>query len=105
MHRTFIAWFPILGLVALQLIPDQYLCAPIEPGGREFVCGFAYAHTHVRAAVDVYQLLSAVSFCATGWHAYARRLSKWGVAGLLCSGLLLAIVAWANISVGNDDSP
>jgi hypothetical protein len=105
MHRTFIAWLPILGFAALQLIPETYWCGPIEPGGREFACGLAYAHTRLRAAVDIFQVMSAVSVCATGWHAYTKRLSKWGVAGLLCSGLLLAFAAWANIFFGGDDSP
>jgi len=105
MIRTLLAWAPLLGLGLLQLIPKEYWCTSIEPGGREFVCGYEYAHAGVKAAVNIYLVLAALAFIGTVWLAYQRRLSKSGIAGLVVTSLLFAIFAWAKLSFGNEGSP
>lgn len=105
MPRTFLAWLPILGLTLMQLIPSVYWCALIEPGSKEFVCGYEYAHVRVKLAVDAYMFLSAIAFAVSIWYAYQQRLSKLGIVGLVMSGLLAVVLIWAKISYADIDSP
>ena len=103
--RTFLAWVPILGLLLLQLIPSASWCTPIEPGGRELACGYEYAQAGVRLAVDVVRAICALAFFGTLWLACRRRLSTWGLAGLVVSSLLFAVVVWSSLASGGIDTP
>jgi len=105
MQRTLLAWLPILGLGVIQLIPSAYWCALIEPGGKEFVCGYEYANARAKLAVNVYMLLSVIAFTASICYAHRKRLSKVGIAGLVISALLAVALIWAKISYAGIDSP
>ena len=105
MQRTLLAWLPILGLAVIQLIPSAYWCVLIEPGAKEFMCGYEHAHVSVKLAVDAYMLLSVIAFAVSIWYAYQKRLSKVGIVGLLFSAVLAVALVWAKISYGNIDSP
>lgn len=105
MQRTLLAWLPILGLAVIQLIPGAYWCALIEPGSKEFVCGYEYAHVRVKLAVDAYTLFSVIAFGVSIWYAYQKRLSKVGIVGVFISVLLAVVLVWAKISYGDIDSP
>lgn len=105
MQRTLLAWLPIVGLAIIQLIPSAYWCALIEPGSKEFVCGYEYADVRVKLAVDAHRLLSVIAFAVSTWYACQKRLSKVGIVGLFISALLAVVLIWAKISYGNIDSP
>lgn len=105
MQRTLLAWIPILGLALIQLIPSSYWCALIEPGSKEFACGYEYAHVRVKLAVDAYMLFSVIAFVVSIWYAYQKRLSKVGIVGVVISALLAVVLVWTKISYGNIDSP
>lgn len=105
MQRTLLAWLPILGLGVIQLIPSAYWCALIEPGSKEFVCGYQHANVTVKLTVDAYMLLSVIAFAISIWYAHQKRLSKVGITGLAISTLLAIVLIWVKISSGSFDSP
>jgi len=87
-----------IGLGVIKLIPSAYRCALIEPGGKECVCGYKYAHVWVTLAVDAYMLLSVVALAVSIRYAHQKRLSKVGIVGFVISALLAAVIIWAKIS-------
>ena len=105
MYRTFLAWLPLIGLALLQLIPRDYWCAPVQPGGLELACGYDDARPSAQAASDVYRLLCIAAYLYTVWFAYKRVLPKWGWAGLVVSSLLFAVCVWMKFAYAGEDSP
>lgn len=105
MYRSFLAWMPILFLLALQCIPAAHWCTPINPGGRELACGYEYAEKAVRFTVDLMQIFGACAFIATGWHAVQRRLSVLGLCGFALSIVLVGLMIFLKVRYGVDDSP
>lgn len=105
MYRSALAWTPLLLLLAGLCIPESYWCSPINPGGKELACGYDYAKTEIKTTIVLMQIFGACAFIATAWHATQRRLSAWGLSGLVISALLVGLMALLKLRYGFDDSP
>ena len=105
MHRSTLAWMPLLLLIACLCIPDSYWCSPINQGGKELACGYDYARPVVKTTIPLLQLVSVCAFIATAWHATQRRLSVLGLAGLTVSAILIGLMVLVKLRYGFDDAP
>ncbi len=92
-------------LLVFLCIPEAYWCSPINPGGKELVCGYEYAGCGIRVTVILLQIFGACAFITTAWHALQRRLSAWGLCGLALTVVLAGLMMFLKLRYSVDDSP
>lgn len=92
-------------LLSVLLIPESYWCTPIDPGSREIACGYGYARTEVKNAVILLWIFGSCAFIVTAWNALHRRLSAWGLCGLVFSAVLVGLMMFLKVHYGVEDSP
>ena len=105
MYRSALAWTPLLLLLAGLCIPESYWCSPINAGGKELACGYDYSRAGVKTTVVLLQIFGICAFIVTAWHATQRRLSAWGILGLVVSTILVGLMALLKLRYGVNDSP
>jgi len=84
----------------------ELMCTAVNPGGKEYVCGFGYDHIAVRTLLYYFVPGAWVASLSTGGVALVRGGLGKGekVAWLVSLTILIAFVALA-ASFSNDDMP
>lgn len=107
-RTSFIAWTPVLALLAnicLWALPQSYWCTPIQPGGKELICGYDVARPAIKFAIDMLILVGVCGGVASLVYAVQRRLSRTGVAGLALSVLIVIAGFCMSAYIGVEDWP
>jgi hypothetical protein len=92
-------------LFALSYMSPSLFCVPVNPGGKEFICGSRYSHFGIRllrlAGLSVWVLLLIVG----GAELFRGRATRPAVIAWSVSALLLVSSALLWLSLPVDDAP
>ena len=97
-QKTLLAWSPLfvvvvfatLSTVVSDYFPEMF-CTPINPGGKELVCGYVYSTPLIQVFSIVFYGLYFGGLALTAKYAVLGKLTKMGKLGLALS--LLFVVA------------
>ena len=111
-RSTFLGWLPIsllctflsIALVWEAFSPSSF-CTPVDPGGKEHVCGFDYSAPLVQAVTNSFYFLFFGALLLSAFLAFRQRLSKAGVLGLVIAVVIVIIGFVMRAHFGAEDSP
>ncbi|QSX36471.1 hypothetical protein [Shewanella sedimentimangrovi] len=109
---TLLAWSPTILLscyVAASFILKEenpsLLCSAINPGGKEFVCGYAYSAPMIQIFAVSVRVLFLVAMVCSLRHLLQRKLTKFGIVGVLLSVVTIICALFLSFYFGSEDAP
>jgi hypothetical protein len=107
-----LAWSPIILIttyLGISMVVNTYFpylyCSPVNPGGKEYVCGYEYSTLTVKLIINIIQSTYCALVLYSTWQAFNGKLNKTGIIGLILSVTLLLIYIILAFYFGGGDSP
>jgi hypothetical protein len=111
-NQTLLGWSPmvVLGVfigidLGLEAYSPSLFCSPINPGGKEQVCGFGYSAPLIQTITILAYVLYFGALILAGHQAFRRNLSKFGAVGFGASVLVVLGGLMLRSQFGAEDSP